>query len=588
MLTSQLVSAGEQPDIRIRSYTEKTIIHSIDSGFTRYVTIYGISFRRNNYLPISFDPTNYDLSDFTLYYKKNYKYKRITGYKTFESPDFSGFYRSNILKFVQLDSSVSFLCTFKLRCRKIMLFNTCTLFSQYVTDTIKYQVSIPNDLSMKYDSVNFDSLPFHKIMSYAGTDSQHFEIRVSPFLYGPGHQARNCPIIRLLIVPAKETGHEAQYLNRWYLNHLESVSTLDQFSKNAIDSLLARNKSNSLIPICYDYIRTRFKYIDVEMGMGAVIPHDVNTVLQKRQGDCKDLSSLLCAMLKYKGFDANLALAATVDYFCDFDFPTLASANHLICTVKSDSGLILLDPTDISHMIGQPVQSLQGKTIFVTGPTEPYYYRVPVLSPGENNFNINLNLTNHSNSLEGNFRIIMSGYIGNVFKWTALRQGSSDLRILFEKELKEIFQNQSIDGISWIFQGDSLEIRGRIKYSNRYYMANNIGYLYMDFIPQIFSDNFHKHKIREEILLGTTVNKNLSMVVNFNDTIHKMEYNPLFEKRDPCLFDFTVDRISGNSICIRYSFEFNKIRIEAGDFENVNTLIDEFNRKSHETIVLHF
>jgi hypothetical protein len=335
-------------------------------------------------------------------------------------------------------------------------------------------------------------------------------------------------------------------------------------------------------------VRNRFKYVDVEVGMGAFIPHDVNTTLTTKQGDCKDLSNLLCAILKYKGYDANIVLAATNHHFCDFDFPSLASGDHMICSVKADSGIILLDPTDLNHVIGKPVQSLQGKTVFITGHSGPSYFRVPVLNPDENNFNIYLNLTNHSNLLEGNFRIVMSGYIGNELRWAALHLKGADLRTVFRNSIQDIFHNQSIEDFTWNVVPDSIVIQGKVKYYNRCYLANKLGYLYLDYIPEIFPDDLHRSKIKGEKLIGTTMHKNLNLVVNFTDPVQNTEFIPLHEKKVPYAFDFSAGKINDHAIRVSYSLEYNKIRIDTGDIDNVNTLIDEFNKKSHETVVLHF
>jgi len=588
ILISPVICADDFGDIKIQSYSERTLIHSMDSGFTTYVTITGTTSGSALYMPVILDPKNQILTDFSLYFKKKNNYKRVTDFNLFESPDVYSFYRSHVVKLLQFDEAVNFKCTYQIECKTMMLFGYINLCSFYSTDTAKYLVSLPVNLSIRYEPVNFDSLSFHKISYYTEKDSHYLALKVKPYRIDPENQTERFPFLRQIIVPANQANHEDRYFNDWYLANLDSLSVLNSSSRSIIDSLAINNQGRKdLVSLYYDYIRSRFKYLDIQIGMGAYIPRDVNTVFRNKQGDCKDLSNLLCSILRYKGFDANVAVAATVMHFCDFTFPSLASGDHVICTIKTDSLFTLLDPTDINHVIGQPVQSLQGKTIFITGKNGPLYYKVPVMDPDANNFKVYLNLSYQPKFMDGEFKVVLSGYTGNDLKWAVLNQGQSEVDQLFKTELQDIFHNQTLEDISWAIKGDSIVILGRIKFYNKCYLSGKLGYLYLDYLPCIFSNEFHKSKIKEKTLIGTTMHKTFKMVVNFADTICKTEFLPWKEFNENYSIDLYVARLNTKSLCVEYSFDYKKIWIEKTDIESLNGLITKFNDKSHETVVLH-
>ncbi|MHA1693866.1 MAG: hypothetical protein ACTSUG_01310, partial [Candidatus Helarchaeota archaeon] len=580
--------ANDSTKIKIHKYTEKIIVHGIDNGFTRHISIYGKCLKKTFFVLTTLDQNNDSLSKFKLFYKKR-KYKEIDKFKLLDSPSLLHFHDSRFMKMVELDSGKNFHCTFKIDCKNLMLFNSINCFSFYETDSARYEITIPKNLSIKYDSLYFDSLSFHNISYHIKNDSQLFKIIVKPYKVNLKTTYQNYPMLRLIIVTKDKEKKEEVFFNNWYLSNIEKISDLNSNSKRIIDSIADTNSDNKkLISLYYEFVKTQFKYLDVQVGMGAYIPRDVNLVLNNKQGDCKDLSNLLCAILKYKGFNSNLALAATNDYFCDFNFPSLCSGNHVICVVNVDTTIILLDPTNLNHKIGDPIQSLQGKTIFITGKDKPSYYQVPTLAPIENKYNIYLNLRSRNKTLEGDFKIITSGYISDDIKWISSTYSNKELKKFIKNKVSEVFHNHSIDSITKVINNDSIIIKGKIKYYNKYYISNNLIYLFIDYIPNLYTNSFHKNKILEKTLVGSTINKNFIMNITFNEKIKDIEYSPFFEKKDTYFLNFNVNKLNDKSICVNYSFVYNKIWINKSDIESVNSLIDNFNKKTHETVILHY
>jgi lipoprotein NlpI/transglutaminase-like putative cysteine protease len=80
----------------------------------------------------------------------------------------------------------------------------------------------------------------------------------------------------------------------------------------------------------YDWVSRHIRYVGVEIGAGAIIPHNADTVLQNGYGDCKDHAALFSALLKARGIDSQLVL---INYGNEYELPdvgVLGAFNHVI------------------------------------------------------------------------------------------------------------------------------------------------------------------------------------------------------------------------------------------------------------------
>lgn len=593
LLPQYLYCSNRLNDIKVYNYKEIIVVHGIEGGFTKTVSIAGFCKNKSDFILAGFDLKNESFTDFKLYYKKRSKYKEFSNPKLAETSNPAHFYTSAALKSVELESEQYFLCTFKINCKNLILFDRMNLSSIYETDTAKYEISIPKNLIYRYDSLNIDSLKYLHIDFSARNDSQIINIKAKPYSYSEHLRQNNTsfklPLIRQIIVPLDKKGKEELIFNNWYLSSIDSVSHLNEVSKRSIDSIQSCNSLNvGTIQLYYDYIKSRFKYLDLEVGLGAIIPRDVNLVLKNKQGDCKDFANLLRTILQYKGFDARLALTATNNHYCDFNFPSLCSGNHEICVVKNDTGLVLLDATDFNHRIGQPVKSLQDRTLFIISKDDPSYYRVPVLNSGANEYNIKFDLKIKANYLEGCFKIVTHGFVDSDVKRYYSRISNVDFHQLIQKELEDIFHTKELDSIKYSVAADSMTVKGNIKYFNKQYRSNNVMYFFIDYIPSIFSNYYHKNKIENEAYLGSTLLKKFSMTISTDAPINNLEFTPLTEVNRDYKLNFNAFKLTANSININYTFEYNKIWIKSNELDVINNMIDKFNKKSHETVIVHF
>lgn len=80
----------------------------------------------------------------------------------------------------------------------------------------------------------------------------------------------------------------------------------------------------------YNWVSREVRYVAVYVGAGGVVPHDADSVIKNRYGDCKDHNALLIALLKAKGIQASTAIINSGTAYTLPRLPVLAPMNHVI------------------------------------------------------------------------------------------------------------------------------------------------------------------------------------------------------------------------------------------------------------------
>lgn len=179
------------------------------------------------------------------------------------------------------------------------------------------------------------------------------------------------------------------------------------------DSLVKGTKTNEeKTRKIYKWVQDNIKYVAFEEGMGGFIPREANLVCSRRFGDCKDMASILTVMLKHAGVPAYFtwigSRALPYDY-TEVHLPI--TDNHMIATVKLDTGYVFLDGTDSYCVFGTPSGHIQGKQALI-GISENEYKIIRVPEYSRDNTAVAdttiLNLTDKG--ITGSVNIRLTGY----------------------------------------------------------------------------------------------------------------------------------------------------------------------------------
>ena len=87
-----------------------------------------------------------------------------------------------------------------------------------------------------------------------------------------------------------------------------------------------RDKAKTL----YDWVRRNVRYVAINVGRGAVVPHSVNAILANRYGDCKDHVALYGALLDAAGVRNEPALISSGTIYTLPSVPGYGVINHVI------------------------------------------------------------------------------------------------------------------------------------------------------------------------------------------------------------------------------------------------------------------
>ena len=138
----------------------------------------------------------------------------------------------------------------------------------------------------------------------------------------------------------------------------------------------------------YDFVVTRTRYVGLEFGINSFKPYPVETILNRRFGDCKDKASLMHAMLEAIGIDSRLALLRMKRLGGIDDHPaSLAVFNHAILYVPKYD--LFLDGTAEFHGSGELPEDDRGAEALIVEPTADgakgsRFLRTPFARPQDN------------------------------------------------------------------------------------------------------------------------------------------------------------------------------------------------------------
>lgn len=116
----------------------------------------------------------------------------------------------------------------------------------------------------------------------------------------------------------------------------------------------------------YEWVARNITYAGNCIGLGAVVPRDLDTVLDNKMGDCKDHATLLQALLKAKGIDSTQALINAGQVYELPAIPVASMVNHVINYIPSLD--LYLDSTAATAPFGSLPSGAAGKrTLLVDG-----------------------------------------------------------------------------------------------------------------------------------------------------------------------------------------------------------------------------
>ena len=117
----------------------------------------------------------------------------------------------------------------------------------------------------------------------------------------------------------------------------------------------------------YDFVALKFRYVSISFGIGRFQPHAAEDVLKDAYGDCKDKHTLLAALLKAVGIEAESALINSA-LKLDPEVPSPGQFDHVISLVPLVDGPAWLDTTTEVAPFRYLTYNLRAKQALVVRP----------------------------------------------------------------------------------------------------------------------------------------------------------------------------------------------------------------------------
>ncbi len=211
--------------------------------------------------------------------------------------------------------------------------------------------------------------------------------------------------------------------------------------------------------ILYEWVATNITYGGNCIGVGAVVPHDTDFILDNRMGDCKDHATLLGAFYNSVGIGSTQGLINAGTSYSLPEIPMVSSVNHVITYIPEWDKFI--DSTNSSLPFERLDFSLSDKPVILVDNFKPNM-RTPATQVGDNH-----------QEIESTMKIQTDGSVTGDVHVKAKGQSAIELRKAWryttqEQEdqwLKKTFSSQNKIGSATMRKDDPSQLLPEFNYS---------------------------------------------------------------------------------------------------------------------------
>ena len=323
-------------------------------------------------------------------------------------------------------------------------------FSSYLpVHTASYSITFPEDVELKYIIKNDDKKMVtvtetkrgrKKKLEFTASNIANYEY------FGNGTSVPYYALHVIVYVASYKNNNETvpvfsslDELYKWNAGFLTNINTTtDENLKKTADSICINKKTEKeKAQAIYHWVQDHIKYVAFEEGLEGFVPRQAADVCNKRYGDCKDMASLLTALLKLSGLDAHFTWIGTRSIpYTYSEVPLPITDNHMISAVQIDKEWIFLDATDPNCIFGMPTSGIQGKQALISISPQKYeLIKVPVMAAEKNIITDSTFLSISNNTLSGNASVDYVGYFGADVYNSLLYNKGDDERVYARRRM---------------------------------------------------------------------------------------------------------------------------------------------------------
>lgn len=213
-----------------------------------------------------------------------------------------------------------------------------------------------------------------------------------------------------------------------------------------------KNELGDKVRAIHGWVATQINYAGNCVGIGAVVPRDLDVVLKHKLGDCKDHATLLQALLAAQGIESHQVLVNAGNIYRLPEVPVASMVNHVINYVPALQ--LFVDSTDEVTPLGRLPIALYGKPVLVADS------RVPTKIPGSSDGNTQQMKTVVTIDDDGSASGTVEVTVGGLYAATA------------RSRLKNLSAEQRTRFVGDVFRSASLEADGQFEHDDPAVMAD--------------------------------------------------------------------------------------------------------------------
>jgi hypothetical protein len=547
-----------------------------------------------------------DLSP-SVYIPNGEKYKKvkITDWVVEDETDGSVFhddYKNNVFYYRGLMKGGKTALSYTKKMKNPYFFGTFYFSTYLPVEKTEYVVTTPADMTISYtlfgeekDKIAYsvETKGSQKIHRWTGKGLSElkFEDGSVDISYIATH-------IQLHIESYKHKGEDKHLLRdvddlyAYYRTFVNDINAETPELNKIADSLTTGLSTNAeKVEAIFYWVQDNIKYVAFEDGMGGFVPREAELVCERKYGDCKDMSSILYAMINSVGIPAYYTWIGSRDIPYDYtDVPTTATDNHMICSWHDGEKYVFLDATSKGIPYGFPSGFTQGKQALIGINKDKYeLVHVPVVSAEDNGMYDTVYVNIEDELVKGAGKVTYYGY--QAVNLTDLINNLTDR----DKEdfYKESWKKGNNKCKSQVTTEKGLDRRG--------------GPLEMDYefeIPDYiksYEDEMYFNPFLKRYFSGANVNKettNVSKEVPYKDLTIGMVYVNVPEgyevtyvpegfkyEHEDFMFEIALefDKEKGQ-IAVKTVFNIDHLILDTKHFDAWNEMIKKLNRTYSEVI----
>ncbi len=384
-------------------------------------------------------------------------------------------------------------------------------------------------------------------------------------------------------------------LYKWYYGFIKNTNTGDSEGlKQVADSLKQISTTEiDLVKNVFYWVEDHVKYIAFEDGLEGFIPRQGSLVCDRRYGDCKDMASVIHALLKQAGVKSYLTWIGTRDIPYTFEqVPTAQSCNHMITTYIDKNGqYYFLDATAGFMPFGYPSSGIQGKEALLAIDSLNYkIVKVPEVSAELNNKYDTVRMTvSPDGLLKGTATYSVIGYYRYYTTGPFIYGNKQDFN-KYVSSVTGMGNNKfKVDSFKLINLAD-LDKPFRIQYSFTQpdYASKTADEIFVNMnLGKLFYNELIDTSITKE---GIERNNNYYEDQTYELQIpngYKAEYIPADSKYENSLFGYSISyRQTGNTIVLHKRISNLFYILPPAHFAEWNAMIKSLNKSYNDSVIL--